>query len=91
MSIFLCMCVCLHAPLKKSSASLFGGGKVTAIGGIWRKAMCVCVCVISVQIFLVHYLEAPTDSVSSNLSDLEEDYYLLLYPLFPPASNYTLL
>lgn len=48
----------------------------------------MCVCVFSVQIFLVHCVEAPADSVSSNLSDLEEDYYLLLYALFPPPSNY---
>lgn len=44
---------------------------------------------ICVSIFRVHNLEDSADSISSNLSDLEEDYYLLLYPLFSPASNYT--
>lgn len=45
---------------------------------------------ICVSIFPVQYLEDSPDSVSSNLSDWEEDYYLLLYPLFSPASNSTL-
>lgn len=62
---------------------------------LFREKLCVCVRVcefesahrFSVQIFLVHYVDSLADSMSSNLSDLEEDYYLLLYALFPPASN----
>ncbi len=80
------MCVCV------SSTSLFGQEKGTAIGIIWSKAVCLCVWVcVRAQIFLVHYMEVPADSVSSNVSDLEENCYLLLCTLFPPASNYTLL
>lgn len=71
------LCICLHDTLKKkkktSSTTLFS----------------VCLFVISVQIFLVRYLEAPTDSISSNLSDWVEDYYLLLYPPSPATSNRT--
>ena len=74
--------VCLYeyaSHVKKSS--LFWWGK--HLEGFGEK---LHICVL---IFLVHYLEDSTDSVSSNLSDLEEDYYLLLYPLFSPASNST--
>lgn len=48
-----------------------------------------CLLAISVQIFLVHDLEASADSVSSNLSDWVEDYYLLLDPPSPPDSDCT--
>lgn len=79
-----CVSVCMPSEIFSRLCSARNKG--TAFGMIWSEAVSVR---LSVQIFLVHYIEAPADSLSSNLSDLEEDYYLLLYAPFPPASNNT--
>lgn len=44
---------------------------------------------ICVEIFLVHNLEDATDNISCNLSDLEEDYHLLLYAVLIGSILYT--
>lgn len=56
-----------------NNSSLFWWAK--HLEGFWEKLH------ICVSIFLVHYLEDSTDSVSNNLSEIK-DYYLHLHPVF---------
>lgn len=56
--------------------------KGTAIGLIWNKSG---LCVFSVEDISGALHRGLADSLSSNLSDLEEDYYLLLCAPFPTS------